>query len=381
MSIIVEDLQRACIKYPLNHKGPFKLHPVVHNRIINAIKANTLATGMDFDRTMVNTDEINRIFPSIQSDKSRVIDPMAALGIIGVPIGIFTGNKPSYIDFLCAKGYRERLERLCKISAMETFRIYAQNSTWLEAYDKFGQIRDGVSEEYAKPYLFPKDHISAIEDSFKTPIQSAIGPDFMHTQKPLLIRPSARNEIYHTYTPIFERRNDTQLSWVAVPGEVRENIILAAAKIMPHDIYASYRFEPGGQFSIDINQRSAAKDNGTKHFRKELGISTLMYFGDSVYRKGDHTGNDLPVINDENALIFAVNPDQTEIPSHERIIKAGPGPDATRAWLTWLLANFVSIRFATKDVSEREKISIVKAITDNGVEKDFMDIYRSITGK
>jgi hypothetical protein len=381
MGIIVEDLQRACIKYPLNHKGPFKLHPVVHNRIINAIKNNTIGIGMDFDRTMVNTDEKNRIFPSIQSDKSKVIDPMAALGILGMPIGIFTGNKPSYIDFLCAKGYRERLERLCKISAMETFRIYAQNSTWLEAYDKFGQLRDGISEEYAKPYLFPQAHIASIEDAFKTPIQSAIGPNFMNTQKPLIIRPSARNEIYHTYTPIFERRNDTQLSWVAVPGEVRENVILAAAKIMPHEIFAKYRFEPGGQFSIDINQLSAAKDNGTKHFRKELGISTLLYFGDSVYRKGDHTGNDLPVINDEKALIFAVNPDQTEIPFHERIIKAGEGPDATRAWLTWLLANYASIRFATNNMSDHEKIGIVKAITDNGVEKDFMDIYRSINGK
>lgn len=380
MSITIENLQRSCTKHPRNNAGPFKLHPFIHNRIIDAIKSNSLGIGMDFDRTMVNTDEKNRIFPSIQSDKSKVIDPMATLGVIGMPIGIFTGNKPSYIDFLCAKGYREKLETLGKMKHMETFRIYAQNSTWLEVYNKHGQIKEGISEEYAKPYLFPNDHIATIENAFKTPIQQAIGPDFMNTQKPLMIRPSARNEIYHTYTPIFERRNDTQLSWVAVPGELRENVILAASGLMPREIFEHYRLEPGGQFSIDINQLSAAKDNGTRHFRKDLGISTLLYWGDSVYQKGDHMGNDLPVINDENAIIFAVNPDQNEIPSHERIIKAGVGPDATRSWLTWLLANFVSIHFAAKDLSELEMINIVRTITDNKLETSFMSIYKIITG-
>ncbi len=295
--------------------GPFRLPPHIHNRIINDIKANRFGLGMDFDRTMVNTDEIKRYFPSLQIDRSRVIDPMAALGMIGLPIGIFTGNKPSYIDLLCVKGYRERLERFSKLDAMERFRAYAQNSTWLEVYDKFGQILGDVSEEYAKQYLFPDDHIFAIEKAFKTPIQSAIGPDFMHREEPYIIRPSGgRNELYHTYTPIFEVRNKTQLSWVAVPGDVREDVILAASENIPHEIFERYRFEPGGQFSIDINHLSAAKDNGTRHFRNELGISTLLYFGDSVYMKGSHVGNDLPVIKDENAIIFAVNPDQNEYP-------------------------------------------------------------------
>jgi hypothetical protein len=45
-----------------------------------------------------------------------------------------------------------------------------------------------------------------------------------------------------------------------------------------------------------------------------------------------------------------------------------------------LLANFISIRFAEKDISEREKISLLKAVTDNKLEKDFMLTYKVIMG-
>lgn len=353
--------------------APFK------KQIFNALRRHTpekptIGIGMDFDRTVVNTDEKNRIFPAIQSDTSHVLDPMAALGICGFPIGIFTGNKPSYIDSLCTEGYRNRLEEQGSLAAMEKFRVYSQSSTWLEAFNKFGEKDLGISAKYARGYLFPTSDIDVIEEAFRRPLSKAIGPNFM-LEKPLTIRPGGTNETLKTYGPIFENRNGTQLSWIAVPGHLRKEIIKESVGKMPLENYGKYKFEPGGQYSIDINHVFAEKPNGVEEFMNHFGLELLLYFGDSVYEKDGYEGNDLAVRKVKNALIFAVDPDQSEIPDADNIFKAGPTPDATCAWLTWLFANFVPLRYAGGNVSAAENDLIMRAITGNNLQEKFKETY------
>ena len=355
----------------------FHLSPMVKSRILEAMRKNRFAIGMDYDRTMVNTDEVNRKFPPLAEDKSGVIAPMGALCMLGIPIAIFSGNKPSYLRSLGVDGFRQWLQSRGKIDAMQSFCVYSQNSTWLTRYDSFGNEIESVTNDYAKKYLFPPQHIEFIKDAFRAAIDKVThshSVSFMQ-KTPMLIRPGGSREVHEAYGPIFENRNNVQLSWIAVPGALREEIIDKAVKMLSKKMRARYHFEPGGQFSIDINHKGVAKHNGTQHFRtatfrKDADSSLLLYFGDSVYRKGGYEGNDLPVIKDPNALVFAVNPNQEEVPDHERIIKAGPGPASTRAWLEWVLRNYVSIRFATEGVTYDEKMRIIDAITASGLVED-----------
>jgi len=355
----------------------FHLPAAVKASILDAIRHNRFAIGMDYDRTMVNTDEKNRIFPPLAEDKSGVIAPLGALCMLGIPIAIFSGNKPSYLRSLGVAGLRSWLQARGKIEAMQNFCVYSQNSTWLTRYDSFGNEIESVSDEYAKKYLFPPQHIEAIEDAFRFAIDKVThsrGVRFMK-ETPMLIRPEGSKEEHKAYGPIFEKRGNVQLSWIAVPGGLREEIIKEALKKLSKKMRALYHFEPGGQFSVDINHKGVAKHIGTLHFRKatfrkDADSSLLMYFGDSVYERGGYKGNDLPVIDDPNAVVFAVNPDQSEIPEHDRIIKAGIGPDATAAWLTWVLTKYASIRFATKGVTLAEKMKIIEAITASGLVEE-----------
>jgi hypothetical protein len=357
----------------------FNLPGPVHNRIIETLKRHTperptVGIAADFDRTLVNTDEKNRIFPSIQSDASHVLDPIAALGICGFPTAVISGNKPSYIDSLFTEGYRDRLEEQDCLSTMVRFRAFSQNSTWQEAFNSLGEKLPEISAQYAKQYLFPPADIEAIESAFRLPLSKAIGSNFM-MEKPLIIRTAGSNETLKTYGPIFENRNGTQLSWIAVPGPLRKGIIKEAVESMPQEFLKKYKFEPGGQYSIDINHINVEKPNGAREFMDRFGLELLLYFGDSVYEKDGYEGNDLAVRKVKNAFVFAVDPDQSEIPDAENIIKAGPTPDATYAWMTWIFANYVSIRFATEGVPDSEKSMIMKAITANNLQEKFEESY------
>lgn len=324
---------------------------------------------MDYDNTMVLTDEKNRIFPPFAEDQSRVIEPTGALVMVGMPTAIFTGNKPSYIDSQCIDGFRAWLHSKGKVDAMQRFSVYSQNSTWLQVFDNMGEVVPEITDSYAEQYIFPPQHIKAIEAAFIDPLQRAMADRFM-CEKPIRIRPAGSKEMHYAYGPIFENRGGVQLSWIAVPGETREKVIAAAVQTLDQDIRSAYRFEPGGDFSIDINHSHVAKNKGTVHFRGETGSSLLLYFGDSVHIRGQHEGNDLPVVRDPNAIIFAVNAKQDEIPEHERIIRAGIGPDATRAWLTWILIKYVSVRFATEHISTAEKVRMLDALIASGLTED-----------
>ena len=358
-------------------KGPARkltLSSQIMKQIISAIKRNKsgkggLSVGMDYDNTMVTTKEKERIFHPLTEDSAGVIEPMSGLGMLGIPIGVFTGNKPSYIDPLCVEKYRSWLYERNKVEAMENFRVYAQNATWLTSFNNFGEEVPKVSEAYAKQYLFPPEHIEAIKDAYTGPLQKTMAGRFM-AEKPLVIRPAGSKEVHYAYGPIFENRGGVQLSWIAVPGEVREEVIAAAYQRLDKDIRMLYRSEPGGEYSIDINHLHVAKNNGTIHFREEMRASLLLYFGDSVYKRGNYEGNDLPVVRDKNAIVFAVNQNQEEIPEHKRIIKAGVGPDATRDWLTWFLVKYVSVRLAIRHTPDVEKSRIVDAIIAAGLDED-----------
>jgi hypothetical protein len=360
----------------------FNLPGQIQNRIFETLKRHTperptVGIAADFDRTLVNTDEKNRIFPSIQTDTSHVLDPIAALGICGFPTAVISGNKPSYIDTLFTEGYRNRLEEQARLSTMERFRAFSQNSTWQEAFNTLGEKLPDVSAKYAQQYLFQSTDIDTIENSFRLPLSKAIGSNFM-MEKPLIIRPGGSNEILKTYGPIFENRNGTQLSWIAVPGPLRQGIIKGAIETMPQEFPKKYKFEPGGQYSIDINHINVEKPNGARDFMDQFGLELLLYFGDSVYERDGYEGNDLAVRKVKNAFVFAVDPDQSEIPEGENIIKAGPTPDATYAWMTWIFANYVSIRFATQGVHDSEKNMIMKAIINNHLQEKLIENYQII---
>jgi len=358
----------------LKIKGPaakLRLPAPIFKAVVAAIKKKALGIGMDFDKTMVNTDENERIFPAIEEDTSRVIEPMGGLGMAGVPVGVFTGNKPDYIDTLCAEGYRTWLKADARnnVEAMHNFRVYSQNGTLIQVFDARGRELEEVGEAYRQQFLFPPEHSALIEAAFKTPLQQAMGHRIM-AEKPVTIRPPGSQLVTHAYGPLFENRAGVQLSWIAVPGELREGVIAEVVKALAPEIAALYRFEPGGEYSIDINHRHVAKNDGTAHFRKQLGIQTLLYFGDSVYVRGEHEGNDYPVIRDHSAIVFAVNPDQDEIPHHERIMRAGIGPDATRNWLVWIMANYISIRLAVEQLPIREKLVMLDAIGKSGLSEE-----------
>lgn len=345
----------------------FRLPPFLARKVEDAMRKRSLGVGMDYDRTMVNTDEPNRIFPPFKGDESRVIEPAGGLLILGMPVAILSGNKPSYLDSLCVRGFREHLREKGKVSVMQKLSVYSQNSTWLQVFDSNGEPLEEMGKGYVEQYRIPEKHIAKIREAFLVPLHEAMSKRFMH-ETPMVIRPEGTHEAHYAYGPIFENRGGVQLSWIAVPGDLREGVIAAAVKQLDEDIRRTYSFEPGGQFSIDINHRGVAKNNGTAHFRRGNGLSLLLYFGDSVYRKGKHVGNDLPVVNDKSAIVFAVNPNQDEVPQHERIVRAGVGPDATRAWLSWLLATSVKVRFDSEHLSDTEKKRMVDALLESGLE-------------
>jgi hypothetical protein len=350
--------------------GRFRLPQLLEGKIINAMRRRSFGVGMDYDRTMVNTDEPNRKFPPFQEDRSRVIDPTGALLVQALPVGIFSGNKPSYLDTLCVRGLREHLQEKGAPTALSNLSVYSQNSTWLQVFSRSGETRPEVSRRYARPYLIPEKLIERIRGAFIGPLRDFLAPTFM-TEKPLIIRPEGTDEVHYAYGPMFENRGGVSLSWIAVPGDLRRGVIDAAAQQLDATVRHAFRFEPGGQFSIDGNHRQIAKHNGTRHFREEKGLSLLAYLGDSVYRKKDHVGNDLPVVKDPGAIVFAVNPDQNEIPAHERIVKAGVGPAATRAWLAWFLVTNIRVRFASEHLPDSEKVKMVDALMSSGLGAEF----------
>ena len=353
----------------------FALPPQIEKRIINAMKRNRLGVGMDYDNTMVNTDDVARKFFAITKDKSRVIEPMGALGMLGIPVGVFTGNKSSYINMLCANPYRGWLLERGKVETMLRFRTYSQNSAWLQVFDENGAVIPETSKEYGKAYLFPKEHINMFRSVFRGPIQKAMPKNFMR-RKPIEIRPSgSTDERHYAFGPLFENRDSVMVSWIAIhekkpkkePEKTRKEIIEMAIKNLNEDIRAAYRIEPGGGHSIDISHVHVEKNIGTVHFRKDMGIWRLAYFGDSVYKRRERVGNDLPVIKDPNAVVFAVNKNQDEVPENDRVIKAGVGPNATRDWLTWLAVKYIDVRFDAAKLTNQEKTRMVDAIVMSGL--------------
>ena len=347
----------------------FRLPSLIKKRIVNAMRQRRFGVGMDYDRTMVKTDEPNRKFPPFKEDTSRVIDPTGALLIHGMPVGIFSGNKPSYLDTLCVSGLRTHLQEKGEIGAISNLSVYSQNSTWLQVFGQEGDSLPDVTSRYAGQYLISEEHVDQIHQAFIGPLGKALAPTFM-TESPLIIRPAGTGEIHYAYGPVFENRGGVSLSWIAVPGHLRRAVIDAAVKQLDCTLRRAYDYEPGGQFSIDINHHRVAKHNGTMHFRREKGLSLLAYFGDSVYRAKDHVGNDLPVVRDRGAIVFAVNPDQNEIPEHERIIRAGAGPDATRAWLSWFLVTNIKILSDAEHLPDKEKVRMVDALMKSGLEPE-----------
>jgi hypothetical protein len=344
----------------------FRLPPHLEGRVMTALRARRLGLGMDYDMTAVRTDEKNRIFPPFIEDKSRVIEPTCGFLKLGVPFGVFSGNKPSYLELLCVRGLRTYLQQKGWIEALINMSVYAQNSTWLQVFGREGEPLPEVSRKYAQPYLIPGQHIEQMEKAFIGPLREVMLPTFMQ-EKPLIIRPEGTSEAHKVYGPIFEDRSGVSASWIAVPGHLRREVIGAALGQLAESVRRAYRFEPGGQFSIDINHLEVAKHNGTMHFRQEHGLSLLLYFGDSVYRQEDHIGNDLPVVNDPGAIVFAVNQNQEEVPQHERIVKAGIGPDATRAWFSWLLVTSVKARFEAEHLPDAEKTMMVDVLIKSGL--------------
>ncbi len=346
----------------------------LERRILNAMQERKFAVGSDYDGTMVQTDEAKRSFPPFKDDKSKVIEPMGALGILGIPIAVLTGNTVPYIDGLCVNGYRSWLDQRGAMSAMAGFSVYYMNSTYLKVFNGEGGEVKRPSEEYAAKYRLPRRDIAALHEAFKMALGEEIPGEVFMAERPMVARPTSIASVNYKYGPEFQNREGVQISWVAVPSEYRKQVILAALRKLPPDIIANYRFELGGHYSIDITHKRVAKCNGTRHFREKTGARVIAYFGDSVFRRRlggfIHVGNDLPVVKDRRAIVFAVNPDQNKVPNHERIVRAGAGPDATRAWLTWLLAQFISVRLASEHLPAAEKVRMIDAVVASGLVED-----------
>jgi len=338
-------------------------------RILRSLRNGTLGVGMDYDNTMVTTIEEKRVFTRLDQDTARVIDPMIGLLTLGLPLGIFTGNTQSYINDYAVGPFHERLAQHDLLHAMELFDVYAQNATLRNTYDRLGELGHEASKEYRARFLFPEKDMEEIKVTYQQAVAELVTP---FPDSPIVTRRSGMRE--EVTFPVFQDRSGVMAAWIGVPKDLREKIIQLAVSKLAARFARQYRHELGGDYSIDINKIDAAKHNGTNDFRARRGLDVLMYFGDSVSIKAfdeegrpTEFGNDYPAVWDKGAIVFAVNPDQSTVPQHERIIAAGPNPPSTAAWLKWLLIEKANHIITSPEYNSRQTALAIRALSIGGV--------------
>ncbi len=207
--------------------------------------------------------------------------------------------------------------------------LFANNSATRLVYTADNKLDLDRTKAHSRKYGITPEHGAIMRE-----VLAQVVPEFIWGSQASLQGVEARSH-FDNLVQVTIRRFTTQERRISALGEIRQAFAEAG---IGSDVY---QVTTGGRAGIDINNAQVDKSLALRIMLKEQGlIDSIFYFGDEFTILSDDPanpafGNDMSVLDIAEVIAFAVNADQTTVPSHERLIAAGAGPEATLAVLCY----------------------------------------------